>query len=457
MRYIPNTEEDLGRMLEAIGVQSIDDLFAQIPEELRLNRPLDLPPALAEPELMRHLGELAGSNRDATRTLSFLGAGVYHHASPTAVDSLVRRGEFFTAYTPYQPELAQGTLQTIFEFQTMVAELLGTEIANASLYDGSTGTAEAILMARRVTRRDVAVVSTAVHPEYREVVRTYLQGIGDPEGADPTVRDLREVGFTAAGTTDLAALEATLDDQTAAVVVQHPNFFGCLEDLDAIAALAHARGALLVVVNTDPSAFGVLEAPGAYDADIVVAEGQALGVPMSYGGPHVGLFGTRSKFVRQVPGRLCGQTVDVDGQTGYVLTLTTREQHIRREKATSNICTNQGLVALQVCIYLSLMGPAGLERVARTGAAHAHRFRERVAALPGFGELFPGSSIYHEVAVRTPGPATQVVERLLAEGIAAGVPLSRFYAGMEHGLLVNFTELHSEADVERLLAALARM
>ena len=454
MRYIPNTEEDLGRMLEAIGVSSIDDLFAQIPAELRLERDLDLPQPMAEPELMRHLAGLAGQNRDATRVRSFLGAGVYNHAAPTAVDSLVRRGEFFTAYTPYQPELAQGTLQSIFEFQTMVAELLGTDIANASLYDGSTAMAEAILMARRLTRRDVAVVSAAVHPEYRQVARTYMEGLDEREGADLTVRDLREIGFGPDGTTDLTALAAALDDRTAAVVVQHPNFLGCLEDLDAIAKLAHDKGALLVVVNTDPTAFGLLEAPGAYDADIVVAEGQALGVPLSYGGPHVGLFGTRSKFVRQVPGRLCGQTVDVDGRPGYVLTLTTREQHIRREKATSNICTNQGLVALQVCIYLSLMGPRGLERVARTSAAHAHRFRAAVAKLPGYGVLFPDAPMYHEVAITTPVPAVQLVERLMALDIAAGVPLSQFYDGMQNVLLVNFTEVHTEADVQALLDAL---
>lgn len=448
MRYIPNTEEDLGRMLQVIGVASIDDLFAQIPEELRLGRDLDLPPPLAEPQLMAHLGELASRNRDATRVRSFLGAGVYRHVAPTAVDALVRRGEFFTAYTPYQPELAQGTLQAIFEFQTMVAELLGTEVANASLYDGSTATAEAILMARRVTRRDVTVVAQTVHPEYRQVAHTYLEGIGEAGTGD-----LVEVGF-AGGTTDLAVLAEAIDGRTAAVVVQHPNFFGCLEDLDAIAKLAHDKGALLVVVNTDPTAFGLLEAPGAYDADIVVAEGQALGVPLSFGGPHVGLFGTRTKFVRQVPGRLCGQTVDVDGKRGYVLTLTTREQHIRREKATSNICTNQGLVALQVCIYLSLMGPRGLERVARTSLAHAHRFRAAVAKMPGYGLLFPDAAIYHEVAVRTPIPAVDLVERLMTKDIAAGVPLGQFYPGMENALLVNFTEVHSEADVEALLAAL---
>ena len=452
MRYLPNTEEDVARMLEVIGAGSVEDLFEVIPRELRLDRPLDLPAALSEPELLRHMAELAEKNRDGQGTLSFLGAGVYKHAIPVAIDNLVRRGEFFTAYTPYQPELSQGTLQVIFEFQTMVAELLGTDVANASLYDGSTAMSEAILMARRVTRRHGALVSRAVHPEYREVAATYLEGLDG--GDDPRATSLREIPFGEDGLTDMAALEALIDKDTAAVVIQYPSFFGCLEDLEAAAKLAHDKGALLVAVATDPSAFGVLTPPGELGADIVVAEGQALGVPMSFGGPHIGLFGTRTSFVRQAPGRLCGQTVDGSGKTGYVLTLSTREQHIRRERATSNICTNQGLVALQVCIYLSLMGPKGLERVARTSLAHTHRFRKAVADIPGYGVAFPDTPVYHELVITTPEHPEVLSERLAGRNIAVGLPLGRYYPTLGDALLVNFTEAHTTRDVDTLLAAL---
>jgi glycine dehydrogenase subunit 1 len=445
MRYLGNTPSDIAEMLARIGVSSVDDLFEQVPAELRLDRPLALPEAMSEPALLDHLERLARSNRTAPDVLSFAGAGVYRHASPVAVDYLLKRGELFTAYTPYQPEISQGTLQAVFEFQTMVAELLGTDVANASMYDGSTATAEAILMARRLTRRDRVLVSGALHPEYSDVCRTYNEGNGGR---------LETVSYGEDGATDLDALERALGKDVAAVVIELPNFFGVLEDIARVADLAHASGALLVVAVTEATALGVIEAPGTLGADIVAGEGQALGLPMNLGGPHCGLFGARMDHVRQMPGRLAGQTQDTAGLRSYVLTLATREQHIRRERATSNICTNQGLMALAVCIYLSLMGPEGLARVGRANLALGRRLRLGVERSKRLAPRFPGGPIYNELAVRVPGDAAEVARSAQAQGVLPGVPLGRFDAALADTLLVNVTELHTEADVDRLLAVL---
>ena len=351
MRYIPNSPEERKEMLGLLGLSNAGELFRSIPADVQLGRELRVTEPLAEPEVIAAMEEMAARNQAAVKP-SFLGAGVYSHFSPTIVDHLIQRSEFFTSYTPYQPEISQGTLQYIFEFQTLICQLTGMEVANASMYDGSTSMAEAYVMAQRVTRRDKIVVATSVHPEYREVARTYTQH-GDA--------DIVEVAFDEA--TGRLADTSALDDKTAALVVQSPNLFGCIEDLKSLADAAHAVGALFIVVVTEAISFGLLKSPGSCGADIVVGEGQSFGIPMSFGGPHLGLFATKDKYVRQMPGRLCGVAYDKNGNRGFTLTLSTREQHIRREKATSNICTNQGLIALAATIYMEAMG----ERPARSG------------------------------------------------------------------------------------------
>jgi len=436
-------------MLRTIGVDSIDELFEQIPQQIQLSGPLDVPPALSEPSLVRHMNDLASQNQDSTKALSFLGSGVHHHHIPTAVSQLLLRGEFFTAYTPYQPEISQGTLQAIFEFQTMVSEILGVEVVNASLYDGSTAVGEAALMARRVTKRTRVLLSAGVHPEYRDVVHSYVSAL-DPEAALDTI-PLKDDG-----TTDHAALKEMLGDDVAAVIVQHPSFFGTLEDVQTIADLAHEVGALCISTFTDPFAFGVLKAPGHCGVDIVAGEGQALGVPMSFGGPLVGFFGCQQKYIRQMPGRLCGKTVDKNGQDGFVLTLSTREQHIRRERATSNICTNQGLMALASCISMVLLGPDGLERAARLSFRRAHDAQKRIGELDGFSLRYD-APFFHEFVVRTPRSAQGIVDTLAADGIVPGLPLSMTTLGLadrDNELLISTTELHTEEDIDRLVAAL---
>lgn len=445
MRYIPHTPQDIAEMLQVIGVESVADLFKQIPVEGQLNRPLAIPEPMCEPDLIGHMSALAEKNKIPTKIPPFLGGGVYPHVSPTAVDHLLHRGEFFTAYTPYQAELSQGTLQVIFEFQTMVAEVLGTEVANASLYDGSTGMSEGILMARRITRRQRALVSEAVHPEYREVAATYNEGL---------IGALDIIPLTAGGLTDMDALRAAMGDDVACVVIQTPNFFGCLEEVEEAAQIAHDAGALLVAVNNEPTAFGLLQPPGKMGADIVAGEGQALGLPVNLGGPHCGLLGTRKKYIRQIPGRLCGRSKDSTGAEGFVLTLSTREQHIRREKATSNICTNQGLMALAVCIYLTLMGPEGLKQVARTNLALAHHLKKRVEGSKKLTLAFPETPVYNEMVILLEEDALEASERLCAMGIVPGLPLSRVLPGWSNGLLVNVTERHSIAHVDALVDAL---
>lgn len=447
MRYIPNSPDERAQMLRTVGLEKAEELFSSIPADLRLSALLKTPAALSEMELLAGFEETAARNTAARRP-SFLGAGAYSHYTPTVVDHLIQRSEFFTAYTPYQPEISQGTLQAIFEFQTLVCQLTGMEVANASMYDGSTALAEAVLMAERVTRRQKVVVSSAVHPEYLEVVNTYVQHAGI---------ELERLDFDAAtGQTALAALSA-LDDKTAALVIQSPNFFGCVEDVRALSERAHAVGALLVVTVTESMSFGLLRAPGTAGADIVVAEGQSFGVPLSFGGPYLGLFATREKYARQIPGRLVGEAIDKDGRRGFVLTLATREQHIRREKATSNICTNEGLIALAATIYLETMGPRGIEEVAMQCAQKTAYAARRIAELEGFTLPFTAPR-FNEFVVRAPTQAAELLSRLARErNITGGLALSRYYNERPNDFLVCVTETNSRVEIDALVEGLAAL
>ncbi|MCS6799699.1 MAG: aminomethyl-transferring glycine dehydrogenase subunit GcvPA [Myxococcota bacterium] len=447
MRYLPHTPDEIREMLARIGVPSIDALFDSIPAGARLERPLNLEPALDEISLMAHLEELAARNEGA-RVLSFLGAGMYDHHVPPAVDQLLLRGEFYTAYTPYQPEVSQGTLQAIFEFQTVVCEIFGMDVANASMYDGASATAEAVLMARRLTGRPDAVLCGALHPDYVETTRTYVQGL--PDGCA-----LREVPFAHDGRTDLDALARVLDERVACVVVGYPNFFGCVEDLGAVRELASRRGALLISVTTEPYALSVLEPPGRLGADVAVGEGQALACPPQFGGPGVGLFAARAEHVRQMPGRLVGQTVDAEGRRGFVLTLSTREQHIRRERATSNICTNHGLVALAFVIRAALLGRQGFEHVGRLCLARTEYLKRRLVETGRFALPFSAPTFNEVVVRRLEGAAAPLLAALAARGIVAGIALERWYPDRPHDFLLAVTEKTSRADIDRLVDALA--
>jgi glycine dehydrogenase subunit 1 len=444
LRYIPNSPEERIEMLEAIGLGSAEELFDSIPQELRLQRPLNTPAALSEIELLDSFEQMGARNVGAQR-ISFLGGGAYSHYTPTIVDHIISRSEFFTAYTPYQPEISQGTLQTIFEFQTLVCQLTGMEVANASMYDGSTGLAEAVLMAERVTKRSKVVASTATHPQYLEVVRTYVQHAGI---------HLELVEFDEKTGQSWQALAEAIDDTTGALVVQSPNFFGTIEDLSALADAAHAKGALLVVAITEAMSLGLLKSPGACGADIVVAEGQSFGVPLSFGGPYVGLFATREKYARQIPGRLVGEAYDKQGRRGFVLTLATREQHIRREKATSNICTNEGLIALAATVYLETMGRRGIQEVAQQCAQKAAYAAREIAKLDGYSLPFSGP-YFNEFVVRAPRKAVELLARLGKEkGIDGGIALSRFMTDRPHDFLVCVTETNSRAQIDALVEGL---
>lgn len=441
MRYIPNSAEERAKMLQDLGVNSIEDFFTSIPAHLRLKEPLNLPAAYAESDLIRFFKSLAARNIDPNNSVSFLGAGVYDHYRPVIIDTIISRSEFYTTYTPYQPEIAQGTLQAIFEFQTMICQLTGMEVANASMYDGSTAMAEACLMAHRITRRKKVIVSDAVHPEYRAVVDTYLKNSGI---------SIERLGFNASGQSALADLK--VDDQTAAVVVQSPNFFGCIEELEQAAAAAHAAGALFVVVFAEALSLGLLRSPGECGADIVVGEGQSFGIAPSYGGPFLGIFAARNQHQRQMPGRLIGQAYDTEGNRGFVITLATREQHIRREKASSNICTNEGLFMLMATVYLATMGRHGLQEAA-TQNLQKTAYAAQALAAAGVPRLF-NAPFFNELVVKTNRPAAEVVESLLARNIIAGLPLSRYYPEMTNALLVCVTERHTRAQIDELAAAL---
>ena len=444
MRYLPLTDNDRAAMLRAVGAPAIDALFADVPEQARLSGLVDLPRAMGEIEVERALGAMAAKNLAAGNVPFFLGAGAYRHHVPAAVDHLIQRGEFLTSYTPYQPEISQGTLQYLFEFQTQVALLTGMEVANASLYDGATACAEAVMMANRLTGRRKAVLSGGLHPHYREVSQTYANFVGFELDAAPPAPE---------GGEDLVA---RLGPDTSCVVVQNPDFWGEARDYSALAHACHERGALFVVVVTEILSLGAVRPPGEMGADIVAAEGQSLGNALNFGGPYLGLFASRDRFVRQVPGRLVGETRDADGRRGWVLTLSTREQHIRRERATSNICTNSGLCALAFTIHLALLGEAGLTRLARLNHHAAVRLAERLERLDGV-RLLTGN-FFNEFTLRLPCPAAPVVEALAQRGVLGGVPASRVYPGhadMADLLLVAATELTTEDDVARLAAALA--
>ena len=447
MRYLPLTADDRQSMLAVIGVATIDDLFRDVPAEALLDGPIaGLPAHASEMAVERHMAALAARNLSAGAAPFFLGAGAYRHHIPASVDHLIQRGEFLTAYTPYQPEIAQGTLQVLFEFQTQVARLFGTDIANASMYDGSTACWEAIAMAGRITRRKRAVLSSGLHPHYAATVKTMARFTGDAIDARVPVL---------APEPDDAEVIAAIDATTSCVVVQYPDVLGRIPDLAAIAEAAHAQGALLVAVVTEPVALGLLEAPGLLGADIVVGEGQALGVGLQFGGPYLGLFGCNEKFVRQMPGRLCGQTVDADGRRGFVLTLSTREQHIRREKATSNICTNSGLCALAFSIHMTLLGGDGLATLARINHANAQRTAAALVALPGVSVLNP--VYFNEFTVILPRDGQDIVRALADRGVLGGVSLRRLYPHapeLAKAMLVTTTETTTDDDIAALVAAL---
>ena len=447
MRYLPLSEADRSAMLATIGAGSIDELFKDVPEEARLTGPIHgLPLHASEMAVERELSAMASKNMVAGEVPFFLGCGAYRHHVPASVDHLIQRGEFLTAYTPYQPEIAQGTLQVLFEFQSQVARLLGCEIANASMYDGSTACWEAIGMARRITRKTNAILSSGLHPHYVSVCNTMAKFTGD-------TLDTALPGLDAA--TDAERLIASIDGNTSCVVVQYPDILGRIADLAPIAEAAHAHGALLVAVVTEPVALGLIKSPGEMGADIVVGEGQSIGVGLQFGGPYVGLFACREKHVRQMPGRLAGETVDATGKRGFVLTLSTREQHIRREKATSNICTNSGLCALAFSIHLTLLGEKGLRRLAEINHARAVEVAERLAAIPGVALV--NDAFFNEFTLRLPVEARPAVHAMVEQRVLGGVSLGRLYPGvasLANGLVVAVTETVSDADIDAFEAAL---
>jgi glycine dehydrogenase subunit 1 len=442
MPYFLNTPEEQRAMLEAIGAGSLEELFAMVPAGLRLGRPLNVPPAMCELELTDHMTALAGRNTSAEAAACFLGGGSYDHFIPAVVDFIASRSEFTTSYTPYQAEVSQGNLQALFEYQTLVTQLTGMDVSNSSLYDGGSAAVEAVLMAMHATGRPARVVTArSVHPEYRQILATYLANAGV---------ELVTVGVPDGGVSP-AALEAAVDERTACVLLQHPNFFGCLEDMPTLAEIAHRRGALLAVVF-DPISLGLLKRPGDYGADIAVAEGQSLGNPMSFGGPYLGIMACREQFVRRMPGRLVGQTVDRRGKRCWVLTLQTREQHIRRDKATSNICTNQGLLALRAAVYLAAVGPDGLRTVADLCLQKARYAAARLTSGASFTQAFARPT-FKEFVVRVPGGRVdEFLESALRHEIFAGVPLARWYPDLADGLLIAVTEKRTRAQIDRLAA-----
>jgi glycine dehydrogenase subunit 1 len=444
MRYIPHTPGDVAQMLARIGVGSLEELFVGVPAAVRLNRPLDLPVPLAEPELVRELKALAARNATPSSHVSFLGGGAYQHFIPAAIDMLISRSEFYTAYTPYQPEISQGTLQAIFEFQTLICQLTGMEVANASMYDGASACAEAALMAVRLTRRQRVLVSRALNPRWRAVIATYCRYLE---------LEVVEIGYDRDGRTDHNDLAGKLDSRTAAVIAGYPNYFGVVEDLAVLAGLAQSAGAKLVAGVAEGVALGLLKSPGELGADIVAGEGQSFGLPVSFGGPYVGFFAARMKDVRAMPGRLVGETLDRDGRRGFVLTLSTREQHIRREKATSNICSNQGLCALTATVFLSLLGKQGLRELAGQNLAKAAYARQQLARIEGVSLSFAAPG-FNEFVVRTARPVEEVLAALEQQGILGGIPLGGDYPELADAMLVCVTEQHRRADIDALVQAL---
>ncbi len=441
MRYIPHTEQDIRLMLAEIGVRNIDALFDSIPDSLKLGDTLlGLPESLSESELTGYLKRLQKKNATAEDHSIFLGAGAYHHFSPVLIDHLISRGEFSTSYTPYQPEVSQGTLQAIYEFQTMICLLTGMEVANASMYDGASALAEAVVMSNRVNRRTEFLVSRGVHPEYRKVAQTYTSR---------SDFNLKEIPFDEKGKTDLTDVTKNLTKNTSAVILQSPNFFGAVEEYASLKEKLAENGTLLIVAVAEALSLGILQAPGTHGADIVVGEGQSLGLPVSYGGPYVGFFATREKFLRQMPGRLAGETVDQNGKRAYVLTLSTREQHIRRERATSNICTNQGLCALATTIFMSTLGKQGFRELAVLNLRKADYLKNRLAHVSNFNIRF-STDTFNEFVLECPRPVDEVLNALKQEGIIGGYVLEPYYPDLKNCLLVCVTELNSREEMDRL-------
>ncbi len=434
-RYLPHTEAEINEMLKAIGATCVEDLFQAIPTQNRLSRALNLPPPLSETDLVRHLRRL-----QPPIYTSFLGGGAYHHFIPSVVSHLTSRSEFYTAYTPYQPEISQGTLQAIFEYQTLMCQLTGMEVSNASMYDGASSLAEAVLMADRITGRKKILISAAIHPEYRKVIETYI---------DPEEQEIVWIPYLSQeGRVDESHLDQFLNQEVSGVILQSPNFFGVVEDLSRIGEKVHRAGGLLIVCFSEAIAYGILRPPGEFGADIVAGEGQSLGIPLSFGGPYLGIFTTREKFVRGMPGRLVGETVDLEGKRGFVLTLATREQHIRREKATSNICTNEGLCALMATIFLSCLGREGLKELALMNLSKAEYAKKVASRIKGCKVAF-SSPTFNEFVLEIQGDPEKVLEKLKKEGILGGLSLVKFYPELNHHLLVTVTEMNTRQEIDR--------
>jgi len=443
MSYISLSDKDKKEMLAKIGISSLDELFESIPEDSKLNRDLELPPALSEPELEDTFKEISSKNKHSD-FLSFLGAGAYRHFIPAIVDYLSARGEFISPYTPYQAEVNQGTLQVIFEFQTLICQLTGMDISNASLYEGASGAAEAVLMADRLKRKSKVLVARTLHPEYRNVIDTYTKNLGIT---------VEEVGYEQTGEVDIQDLQSKLDEKTSAVLIQSPNFVGVIEDVQKISDLAHDRQALSIVVVTEAISMGLLEAAGHLGADIVTGEGQSFGIPLSFGGPYLGFMACRKEFLRQFPGRIAGETTDVDGKKGFVLTLSTREQHIRRERATSNICTNQAWCALRAAIFLDTLGKSGLKEMAHQNAQKAHYAAERLGQIKGIEQKFSGP-FFNEFVIELPTEWSSVHQALKKKGIIPGLGLEEFFPELRNCALLCITEMHKKEDIDRLVTAL---
>lgn len=441
MRYIPNTDKDRQEMLTSIGVKSIGELFTSIPEALRQKASLlNLPPSMSEPDVLRHIKEMGERNADTESHISFLGGGAYGHYIPSVVDHIISRSEFYTAYTPYQPEISQGTLQAIYEFQTLVCQLTGMEVANASMYDGASALSEAILMAHRINDKKDVFISRNIHPEYRQVINTYCKYLDV---------NIKEIPFTEKGITDIGWLSKNISEETSAIAVQNPNFFGCVEDMKALGELVHAKNVIFIVCVNEAVSLGILNPPGDFGADIVAGEGQGLGNPLSFGGPYLGLFATREKYIRSMPGRLVGRTIDTDGKTGFCLTLSTREQHIRRERATSNICSNQALCALSAAVYMSLMGKDGFKKLAILNLQKADYARELIAGIKGYKLKFH-NPIFNEFVIEAPLNPDNINKGLAKEGIIGGLNLEKFYPELKNCMLMCVTENHKKEDMEKL-------
>jgi len=446
MSYISLSDKEKKEMMAALGIGSLDELFSCLPAGVQLKRGLEIPPALTEPELIARF-EKVGRKNTASGLLSFLGAGAYRHVIPYVVDYLSSRGEFVSPYTPYQPEVSQGTLQVIFEYQTLICQLTGMDISNASLYDGASAAAEAVLMAYRVRGKPKVLVARSLHPQYREVIRTYIKNLGI---------QAEEVAFTESGEVDLKDLTRKIDAETSAVICQSPNFMGVIEDLDEIGALVHERQALFVVAIAEPASLGLLKPPGACGADIVTGEGQSFGLPLSFGGPYLGFMACRKDFLRQFPGRIAGQTRDIDGKKGFVLTLSTREQHIRREKATSNICTNQAWCALRATIFLETLGPTGLRELAYQNVQKANYALARLSGLKGVRKKFNGP-IFNEFVCEFDAGWERVDEHLRSKGILGGLSLGSLYPELKDCVLFCVTEVHTREDIDRLASSVAEV